>query len=132
MNLTNKTQTDKDIEMLEDSASQSLRIVIGAAQTLNRSYRSAWSLPDERLQPLLQQLLVTDKLTEVFTKHQTAATALNVILDSEGYAGERAIAVAGREFTVDADGVLTLAPIPELEPIFVEEPIVEEPIVEEV
>jgi len=116
MNLTNKTQTDKDIEMLEASASQSLRVVVAAAQTLNRSYHEAWSLPDERLEPLLQQLLATDKLTEVFTKHQTAATALNVILDSEGYAGERAIAVAGREFTVDADGVLTLTPLPEPEP----------------
>jgi hypothetical protein len=116
MKLTNKTQTDKDIEMIEDSASQSLRTVIAAVQTLNRSYRSAWGLPDERLEPLLQQLLDNDKLTEVFTKHYIAATALNTILDSEDYRGERAIAVAGREFNI-VDGVLTLVPKsePELE-----------------
>ena len=125
MKLSNKSQLDNDIEMLEASASQSLSIIVAAAITLNNSYRSSWNLPDNRLEPLLQRLLDDNKLEEVFTKHHIAATALNTILEAEESTSQRAIAVAGREFTI-TNGIVKLIPLsspdpdakpePELEP----------------
>lgn len=116
MNLTNRTTLEKNLGNIEASAARALRSVAAAMQTLNRSYHELWSLPDEELGPLLQKLLDDGKLQELFNKHYTVATSLNAILDSEAYAGERAVAVPGRAFTVTPEGAVELEPLPQPEP----------------
>ena len=70
----------------------------------------------DSLEDVLQELLNTGKLQELFVNHYTTATGLNGIQDATGYSGVRAMAVAGREFVIDENGKVTLVPLPIPEP----------------
>jgi hypothetical protein len=125
MKLTNQTTIQTNLQKIENTAKDFLRTVVAATQSLNNSYYSLWKLPDDQLTEVLQHLLNEGKLEEVFTKHYIAATSLNYILDDGEYVGVRAIAVAGREFEVSEEGVLTLVPLPVVEVIEGNDDVVE-------
>ena len=126
MQLINKTTTTQHLLTIEKQASKINNLVSATIAALNNSYKYLWGLPDAELQAVLQELLNTGKLEELFVNHYTAATSLNTIQDNTGASGARAIAVAGREFEIDEFGTLTVVPLPEPEPIIEELPI-EEP-----
>jgi hypothetical protein len=112
MKLTNQTTLQTNLLKIENTAKDFLRTVVAATQSLNNSYYSLWKLPDDQLTEVLQHLLNEGKLEDVFTKHYIAATSLNNILDGGEYVGVRAIAIAGREFEISEEGVLTVVPLP--------------------
>jgi len=111
MNLLNKTTTQSHILKLEKFAETENRAIAAAISVLNSSYRYLWGMPDDELQAVLQELLNTGKLQDLFMNHYVAATSLNTIQDSSSYHGDRAIAVAGREFEVSEEGIVTVVPI---------------------
>lgn len=114
MNLIQKTSTTEHLLKLEKISAKTNQLVNAAIMSLNDGYKYLWSLPDDQLQSVLQALLDNGKLVELFETHYFAATSLNGIQDASGVSGNRAIAVAGREFTVD-NGTVTVIPLPEQE-----------------
>lgn len=115
MTIIPKTQTEKDIQIIEDASATFSNAVNAAIFTLNLAYDALWKLPDDRLVAVLQRLYDAGKLMELFTDHNFSAVNLNEIQDKAQANGPRAIAVAGREFTI-VDGVISLVPLPLPEP----------------
>jgi len=133
MKILNQTQGEKDIITLQAGINRALRAVITAKDELNRAHAETWSLPEDRLIIILQSLYDSGKLIEMFENHYIAATAINTILDSVEYVGNRAIAKAAKEIAVEdgqvsfveqtiEDGVLDNL---DSESIIIEDPIVE-------
>ncbi len=133
MKLLQSDKTTEHILKIQEYAETTNRAINAAIVALNNAYNYSWNLPDDELRDVLQMLLDNGKLQELFQNHYITATALNTIQNSTGYIGDRAIAVAGREFTIE-DGVITLVALPtpqsELESSF-EEPIIGETTTEE-
>lgn len=138
MNIIPKTQTDKDIQAIEDASSTFSNAINAAIFTLNLAYDALWKLPDDRLVNALQRMYDTktydeageetgNALFELFTDHNFSATNLNEIQARTHASGIKAIDVLGRQFAIDANGVVSLVyhPAPEPEPIIVEETPVE-------
>ena len=123
MNLLNKTTTQTHILQLEKFADTENRAIAAAISVLNNSYHYLWSLPDNELVDVLQELLNTGKLQSLFENHYVTAINLNAIQDNTEYSGPRAIAVAGREFEVSPEGIVSLVYPPE--PEIIEEPPIE-------
>lgn len=131
MNIIPKTQIEIDIQAIEDASATFSNAVNAAIFTLNLAYDALWKLPDDRLVAVLQRLYDAGKLMELFTDHNFSAVNLNEIQDKAQASGQRAIAVAGREFTI-VDGVISLVPLPTPEPqLPSEEPIIGETTTEE-
>ena len=101
MNLKDKTQLDIDIEAIEQGADTFLRSIKSAIFSLNNAYDQVWSLPNDRLQSVLQYLYNNNKLQILLENHYFAATSLNEIMDRGGSTGTNAISIKGREFTID-------------------------------
>lgn len=107
MQLTPKTQVDIDIANIEECIKTFANSINASIFTLNNTYNSLWSLPDERLKNVLQKLYDSNKLEEVFINHNFSATSLNGIQLKSNPDGIKAIDVAGREFEI-VDGVISL------------------------
>lgn len=105
-----KTQLQTDIERIDLQATRAANALRHAISELNRSHAEAWQLPEPRLKAVLEHLIAAGLLEGVFTKHATAAAGLNMIAEAVGVP-DRAVEVAGREFTVDASGNVTLVPL---------------------
>jgi hypothetical protein len=103
MKLKQRTQTEIDIENIEKSAETFLLATKSAICSLNDAYHLVWSLPEDRLLAVLQDLLDNGKLTELLNNHLFAATCLNEILSRVGENGG-AISVAAKQFSVDQNG----------------------------
>ena len=132
MNIIPKTQTEKDIQAIEDASATFSNAINAAIFTLNLAYDALWKLPDERLVAVLQRLYDTNTMMELFEDHNFSAVNLNEIQDRTHQSGPKAIAVVGREFTI-VDGVVSLVYPPEPEVIIqpvIEEPIVTDPVIE--
>lgn len=110
MTIIPKTQTEIDIQTIEEASATFSNAVNSAIFTLNLAYDALWKLPDDRLVAVLQKLYDAGKLIELFVNHNFSAVNLNEIQDKAGADGPRAIAVAGREFTI-VDGIISLLPL---------------------
>ena len=120
--ITHKSQLQIDIDSIDKSAESAMLAFKAAAFTLNHSYDTLWSLPEDRLLAVLQTMYNGNTLTDVFTQHNTAAAYVNTII---GY--EAAKIIAPREIVI-TDGILSF-PIrvePELE-IILEQTLIENP-----
>lgn len=115
MNLLSKTQTEQHLLRLEKFTVKTNQLISATISNINNGYSYLWNLPDVELQDVLQNLLDNGKLVQLFENHYLAATSLNAIQDGTGASGGRALAIAGREFTV-TDGVVAVIPLPEPEP----------------
>lgn len=111
MTIIPKTQTEIDIQSIEEASATFSNAVNAAIFALNLAYDTLWALPDDRLTAVLQRMYDAGKLIELFTDHNFSAVNLNEIQDKAGASGPRAIAVAGREFTI-IEGVIVLTPLP--------------------
>lgn len=80
-------------------------------QSLNAAHASVWSLPDDRLEAVLERLGPQTVAGLVQLQSQTAA-ALNASLDAAGDPGPRALVQPGREFTWSGTNVV-LVPLPD-------------------
>jgi len=130
MNIIPKTQTEKDIQAIEDAAATFSNAINSAIFTLNLAYDALWKLPDDRLVAVLQRLYDTNTMMELFDDHNFSAVNLNQIQDRTHASGLKAISVLGREFTI-VDGVVSLVYPPAPEPIVIEEQLPsEEPVIE--
>jgi hypothetical protein len=114
MQLLNKTQVEKDIENITAASDTFANALNAAIFTLNLCYDALWKLPDDRLRDALQKLLDDGKLQSLFEDHNFSATSLNAIKQKGEYSGYTAYDAIGREFTIDANGVVTVTPIPEV------------------
>ena len=83
-------------------------------QSLNAAHASVWSLPDDRLEAVLERLGPQTVAGLVQLQSQTAA-ALNASLDAANDPGPRALVQPGREFTWQGDQVI-ITPLPQPAP----------------
>lgn len=100
MNLKEKTQLDIDIENIEQYADTFLRSIRSAVFSLNEAYTQVWSLPDDRLQKVLQYLHDNNKLQTLLEDHYYAAISLNDIMKRGNIEDSIAYSIKGREFTI--------------------------------
>ena len=121
MNIVNKTQIEQDLEQIQKLADRAQQYITVSANSINKSFNAFWSLPDDRLQTLLQDLVDRDMLTGIFASHELAATSINAILADIGYEGSLCKTVPTREFSIE-DGKVVVVPLPEPET----DPIVED------
>lgn len=120
MNLKEKTQLDIDIENIEQYADTFLRSITSAIFSLNEAYTQVWSLPDDRLQKVLQYLYDNNKLQLLLENHNFAANSLNEILTRGDKSTPIAFNTIGKEFIIDESGKVTLLLIND--PLVIEEP----------
>jgi hypothetical protein len=120
MNITNKTQTQKNLDNLEKRVNKATLALAQTANALNDAYTCVWSLPDEQLRELLQYLVDNNRLEEIFTIHAQSAASVNTLLEAIDYTGVRAKEGAGREYAI-VDGVVEIIPLPEPELVVIEE-----------
>lgn len=124
MTIIPKTQTDIDIQVIEDATNTFVNALNAAIFTLNICYKTLWDLPDDRLVAVLQRLYDINKLQDLFEDHYVSATSLNLIQEKAEYDGEHAVNIAAREFQVN-DGIVTLVPLPQPDLDVTEIPIIE-------
>lgn len=117
MNLTNKSQTDIDIQAIEDATNTFVNALNAAIFTLNLAYDALWKLPDDRLVAVLQRLYETNTMMELFDDHNFSAVNLNEIQDRTHESGPKAAAILGREFIINSEGIVSLVYPPEPEVI---------------
>jgi hypothetical protein len=121
MKITQTTTKQDNISRIEKSTEKTTRLINIAIDSLNESYRALWSLPDEELREVLQEMINEGTMASIFTAHYVTATALNTIQEHSGETN-RAIAIAGREYVIE-DNIITITPLPI--PEIIEEPIIE-------
>ena len=114
MNITNKTQNEKNLDTLEKRVNKATLALAQIANALNAAYECVWTLPDEQLRELLQSLLDNNKLQSVFDIHAQSAVSVNALLDAIDYSGARAKEGAGREYAI-INGVVEIIPFQEPE-----------------
>lgn len=110
--ITNLTQVQKDLQSLESAVNNTTLALAAAGIALNISHKALWSLPEDRLTAVLQELHDRGELQNVFNLHYTAATGINGLLNAVGHDGNRCIDQVGRTFTITND-VVTLDPLPD-------------------
>jgi hypothetical protein len=116
MNITDKTTLQRNLDSLERRVTKATQALQNTANNLNAAYDSVWSLPEDQLLECLQALVTNGKFEQIFTVHANAAASVNTLLDAVGASGTRAKVGAARPYTI-TDGVVTLDPLPEPEPI---------------
>jgi hypothetical protein len=128
--ITNKTQTQKDIDQIEKLADNTIRALKAAVSSLNNSFDYFWSLPNDRLESVINELLVKVVFEDIFEKHFKTATAFNNILASNGVMDIRCKSEIPKVMTFDVEGVKISEKTHEseaiMEPVIVEESILEE------
>ena len=111
MKLTNKTQTELNIETIEKSAETFANAINAAIYTLNESYKTLWDLPDNELEQVLNALSQNGKLQTLFEDHNFAANSLNLIAQKIGGLPSIAVNSLGRELQIDNNGIITVTPL---------------------
>ena len=113
IDLTNKSQAQKDVEAVNETLRPVLYNIIAAIRALNNSRQFFWSLPDERLNAMFAEI-GTEKLQAVFENHKASAELLNEIALRCGLQ-ERAEIGAMLELQI-VDGLVQIKPAPEPQP----------------
>jgi len=108
------TQTQKDVAAIERVADGTTYYGGLLVASLNRAHSAVWSLPTERLEDALNAIGAAN-VAQLVMLHSATATALNQSLDAVGDPGPRAIVLPSREYTVDAEGHITVTPLEEPE-----------------
>jgi hypothetical protein len=106
-----KTQLETDLANVQRAVDAASYSVASLASALDRAHAAVWQLPDDRLTALLNHLGAT-QVNAIFSAHQSIATAVNAALEASNSQAKRAKAIAGREFTVNEDGVFNIIPLP--------------------
>jgi len=76
IDLTNKSQAQKDVESINETVRPVIYNIIAAIHALNKSREFFWSLPDDRLNAIFAEI-GTEKLQAVFENHKASAELLN-------------------------------------------------------
>lgn len=105
-------QIDRDIAAINQAAAGTTYYGQLLVTALNNAHAAVWGLPDDRLAAVLNRL-GADQVAALIALHTQTAAALNASLDAAGDTGARAIVSPGREYTVSADGAITVTPRPE-------------------
>ena len=119
IDLTNKSQAQKDVESINETVRPVIYNIIAAIHALNRSREFFWSLPDDRLNAIFAEI-GTEKLNDIFEKHKASAELLNELALRCGIESRAEIG-AMREIQV-VDGLVQIKPAPEPEPQIEPEP----------
>lgn len=101
-----KSQLQKNLERLDEYTHRLEKLIPHLAVALNDGHKFLWDLPDDQLTEVLEYLIESERIVEVFTKHELTASHLNAMLDSD-----QAIIGRGREFEIAEDGKVTLEPV---------------------
>jgi hypothetical protein len=76
IDLTNKSQAQKDVEEINSTLYPIIQNIIAAIRALNNSRQFFWSLSDDRLNAMFAEI-GTEKLQAVFENHKASAELLN-------------------------------------------------------
>ena len=109
--LVPQTQLEQDLSNITRAANGTTYYGQLLVQSLNAAHAAVWSLPDDRLTAVLNHL-GADQVAALIALHSQTAAALNLSLDAAGDTGARAIVSPGREYTIAADGTITVTPLP--------------------
>lgn len=109
--LVPQTQLEQDLSNIARAANGTTYYAQLLVQSLNAAHAAVWSLPDDRLTAVLNHL-GPDQVAALIALHSQTAAALNASLDAAGDTGARAIVQPGREYTIAADGTITVTPLP--------------------
>jgi hypothetical protein len=115
--ITNKTQTQKDIDQIEKLADNTIRALKTAVSSLNNSFDYFWNLPEERLINVLNSLIESGILQSIFDKHAETAQSINSILQSNGVLDVSCKTIIPKLFTIGESGVTIVRPVIEEEPV---------------
>lgn len=114
IDLTNKSQAQKDVEYVNASLLSVIANIEGAIYALNNSRNAFWLLPDDRLDAMLIEI-GADKLQSVFANHKHSAELLNILAERCGIEA-RAVIGAMREIELIEDNFQLVKPEPEPQP----------------
>ena len=109
--LVPQTQLEQDLSNITRAANGTTYYAQLLVQSLNAAHAAVWSLPDDRLTAVLNRL-GADQVAALIALHSQTAAALNASLDAAGDTGARARVSPGREYTIAADGTITVTPLP--------------------
>ena len=109
--LVPQTQLEQDLSNITRAANGTTYYGQLLVQSLNAAHAAVWSLPDDRLTAVLNHL-GADQVAALIALHSQTAAALNASLDAAGDTGPRAIVSPSREYTIAADGAITVTPLP--------------------
>jgi hypothetical protein len=118
--ITNKTQLQKDIDNIDQMSQTAILAASAFAHSLNNAYTALWSLPEDRLLPILQKMYDDNTFLKIFGDHNYAANAINTILNNGNHQGIRAYDTAPKEIEI-TDGILSFKVI--LSPEIIDENI---------
>lgn len=104
-------QLDRDIAAINQSAAGTAYYGQLLVTALNNAHAAVWNLPDDRLAAVLNRL-GADQVAALIALHSQTAAALNASLDAAGDTGARAIVSPSREYTIAADGTISVTPLP--------------------
>jgi len=105
-----QTQLEQDIANADRAAQGTIYYGGLLVTALNRAAWAIWTLPDDRLEALLNHLGAA-KVQELLQAHAGIGTALNTALEAQGAGGSRVSVEQPRQFTVDEGGHITLVPL---------------------
>jgi hypothetical protein len=113
IDLTNKSQAQKDVEEINSTLRPVIYNIIAAVHALNNSRQFFWSLSDDRLNAMFAEI-GTEKLQAVFENHKASSELLNELALR---CGVDVVAEIGamRKLQI-VDGLVQVVPVPEPEP----------------
>ena len=83
IDLTNKSQAQKDVEAVNETLRPVLYNIIAAIHALNNSRQFFWSFPDDQINAMLIEIGAA-KLQTVFENHAASAALLNDLAERCG------------------------------------------------
>ena len=114
IDLTEKTQAQKDVDTVNSALLPIIEHVACAIRALNNSRAVFWSFPDDRLNDMLAEI-GTEKLQAVFENHAASAGLLNHLANICGIEA-RAETGAMRNIELIEGNFQLVKPEPEPEP----------------
>lgn len=114
IDLTQKTQAQKDVDSVNSALSPVIEHVACAIRALNNSRAVFWSFPDDRLDAMLAEI-GAEKLQTVFENHAASSALLNDLAERCGIEA-RAETGAMREIELIKGNFQLVKPSPEPEP----------------
>jgi len=110
IDLTNKSQAQKDVEKVNSTLYPVIQNIIAAIRALNNSRQFFWSLPEDRLNGMFAEI-GTEKLNDIFEDHKASAQFLNELALRCGIESRAEIG-AMRKLQI-VDGLVQVVPVPE-------------------
>ena len=114
IDLTTKTQAQKDVESVNASLLSVIANIEGAIYALNNSRNAFWLLPEDRLDAMLIEI-GSDKLQTVFANHKASAELLNILAERCGIEA-RAVIGAMRKIELIRGNLQLVKSAPKPEP----------------